>query len=589
MKNTNHNGKSVKKLTALILILSLLSLIFAALAAGCGATNASDSPADGRAAEFTPPSVEAPAAELAAATVYDVSDATAFVFSDAEITAADGAYTGYKIEGTALSITEGGVYVLSGSCANGSVVVKKNVSDVTLVLDGLDLSASATAPLTCSKGSEVRIIAAEGSVNNLADDEFNNDDVYTDEELYPDIENAVIKCKDGSDVTICGTGTINVTSNGKNGVKGGGDLYEEDEDGNATETLLSEGSLTIKELTLNVTANVNDGIKSDKLLNILSGSVTVSAADDGIKSDYTLNVGTEGIDGPTIAVTNAVEGVEAATLNVWSGSVKVSASEDGINAANSDLEDYAFSYNQFGGNVYVDVTAGDGIDSNGTIYLMDGTLEIYAPAQGDGDPLDSDKGTYFGGATVLAVGHAGMPRRYSAATPYAAFSGNGLLSAGGGIKLTAADGGVLYTATAVRDASYLLFASPKLVSGETYTLNGDATATAGYSSGKNSSDGGFRDGGQRDGEMPELPEGFSGEMPTPPEGFNGERPELPDGFSGEMPEPPEGFGGERPEFPGNGETPPTPPNGNGNMPSPPDGFGGFGGFPNAADSADGNA
>ena len=131
-------------------------------------------------------------------------------------------------------------------------MVKKNVTGVTLTLDNLTLTASATAPITCNKGSGVTIVAAAGSVNNLADDQYNNDDVYTDEATYPDIENAVIKCKDGSNVTICGTGTINVNAYGKNGVKGGADLYEEDADGNYTDVLLSTASLTIQDVTLNV-------------------------------------------------------------------------------------------------------------------------------------------------------------------------------------------------------------------------------------------------------------------------------------------------------------------------------------------------
>ena len=221
-------------------------------------------------ASVTASAADATGTETSAAvsTNYDISDATSFVFSDTDITVTEGAYSGYKIDGTALTIKESGVYVVSGTCASGTIVVKKNVTGVTLVLNGLTLSASATAPVTCNKGSEVKIVAAAGTVNNLADDKYNNDDTYTDEELYPDIENAVIKCKDGSNVTICGKGTINITANGKNGVKGGYDLYEEDEDGNATDTLISTASLTIKEVTLNITANVNDGLKSDKELNI---------------------------------------------------------------------------------------------------------------------------------------------------------------------------------------------------------------------------------------------------------------------------------------------------------------------------------
>jgi len=460
---------------------------------------------------------------------YSITDATSFVFSDSGITVTEGAYSGYKVEGTALTIKEGGTYIVSGSCGNGTIVVKKNVTDVTLVLNGLDLSASATAPITCNKGSEVTIAAAAGSVNNLTDDEYNNDDVYTDETLYPDIENAVIKCKDGSNVTICGSGTINITANGKNGIKGGYDLYEEDEDGNVTDTLISTASLTIRDVTLNITANVNDGLKSDKELNILSGNITVSAADDGIKCDYVMNIGSENTDGPTITVKNAVEGIEAATLNVYSGSITVNASDDGINAANSDLTSYSFSYNQHGGYVYINVANGDGIDSNGTINLAGGTLEIYAPSQGDGDPLDAENGVSFKGATVLAVGHLGMAQGYSAATPYVSFGSgmmgnpggmnsnqNNLVTTGSTIQITDATGNVLYTAKAVRNASYILFTSPDLTSGSTYTLKNGTTTVATATASTAGSGGMGGQGGNNPGQQPEgmQPGGQQGQGPN---------------------------------------------------------------------------
>ena len=504
-------------------------------------------------------SVPASAADTqTASSSYNVSDATSFVFSDTEITVTEGAYGGYKIDGTSLTIKESGVYVVSGSCSNGTIVVKKNVTDVTLVLDGLTLSASATAPITCNKGSEVTIVAAAGTVNDLSDDKYNNDDIYTDEELYPDIENAVIKCKDGSNVTICGTGTINIRANGKNGIKGGYDLYEEDEDGNATDTLISAASLTIKEVTLNITANVNDGLKSDKELNILSGNITVSAVDDGIKCDYTLNIGAEGTDGPTINITRSNEGIEAATLNICSGNITVNASDDGINAANSDLNRYSFSYNQYGGYVYVNVTNGDGIDSNGSINLYGGTLEVYSPAQGDGDPLDSESGTNFKGATVLAVGHLGMAQGYSAETPYVVFGstsgnmggfggmngGTNLVTAGNTIQITDASGNALYTAKAIRNASYILFSSPGLTSGTTYTLKNGGTAAATATAGTASTGGMGMGGGQMRGNMGgnqgQMPGGRQnggfrsqenedqGEVPALP-GDPEEIPELPDG------------------------------------------------------------
>ena len=488
------NGKKIRKILAVLIgVMMVTSMIISA-------------PVTASAAETD----ETKAAALSAS--YDVSDATSFVFSDSGITVTEEAYSGYKISGTALTINKSGTYAVSGACANGTIVVKKNVTGVTLVLNGLTLSASATAPITCNKGSEVSIVAAAGTVNNLADDKYNNDDVYTDEELYPDIENAVIKCKDGSNVTICGSGTINVTANGKNGIKGGYDLYEEDEEGNATDTLLSTASLTIKEITLNITANVNDGLKSDKELNILSGNITISAADDGIKSDYYLNIGAQGTAGPTIDITKSYEGIEGAVINVYSGDIMVRASDDGINAANSDLGRYSFELNVYGGSVYVDAQ-GDGVDSNGTLTLAGGTVEIFSSSQNDNAPLDSDGTLTLDGGTVLAVGSAGMAQTPNKTSqPYVAFGaartgggpgfgpggwgrpGGG--STGSSISIKAGDvitvadssGNTLYAATAVRAASYVLFSSAKLTSGNTYTLkiNGN-TATTATAAGNNAS------------------------------------------------------------------------------------------------------
>jgi len=539
--------------------------------------------------------VSASAAEIetsdaaVAAVSFDVTDATRFVFTDDGIEVTEGAYSGYKTDGTSLSIKESGTYVVSGSCADGTIVVKKNVTGVTLVLDGLTLSASATAPITCNKGSEVTIIAAAGTVSTFADDQYNNDDLYTDETLYPDIENAVIKCKDGSNVTIAGTGTIRITANGKNGIKGGYDLYEEDADGNATDTLLSTASLTLQDVTLLIDAPVSDALKSDKELNILSGNLTISAADDAIKSETVLNIGAEGTDGPTITITKSAEGIEAATLNVYSGHITVNATDDGINAANSDLGRYSFSYNQYGGYVYVNVTAGDGVDSNGTIRLIGGTLEVYSPAQGDGDPLDADGGTSFEGATVLAVGHLAMQQGYTASTPYVVFGSSAggmaggfgrmggfggmqggtaaaLVNAGDTIGIADASGKVLYTAQAIRSASYILFTSPELTSGSVYTLKSGsaavATGTAGVSAaggmggqqpgGDNRGHGGGRGGNQ--GQLPGMGGGFGGMNPgfgqTPPSGGA----LTPPGAAGET-------GGE--------QTPPQMPGTNGGEQTPP--------------------
>ena len=61
----------------------------------------------------------------AKAAVYSLESATTFTFSDSGITAQDGSYTGYEIDGTTLTIDGAGAYVVTGACADGSIQIKR--------------------------------------------------------------------------------------------------------------------------------------------------------------------------------------------------------------------------------------------------------------------------------------------------------------------------------------------------------------------------------------------------------------------------------------------------------------------------------
>ncbi len=339
------------------------------------------------------------------ASEYKSSGATSFVFSDDKITVNDGDYTDYTIEGTNLTIDGKGTYIVSGACSDGSIKVKKGTEDVTLVLNGITLTSEDTAPITCNKSSDVTIVAAEGTENSLSDSANNNDDNYPDNE---NAENAVIKCKDGSQVTVCGSGTVNINANGKNGIKSGASTDEE-----------GEASMTIKDITLNITADVNDGINAEASLNILSGTITVDAADDGIHCDYEMNIGETNNEGPTINITDCYEGLEASNLNVYSGDIKINSEDDCINAANADLAGYEFTLNIFGGTLNMNTTAGDGIDSNGSLNITGGTVEVWTANKADNQPLDADGTISITGGTVFAAGGSnGMGMNLDASQPY---------------------------------------------------------------------------------------------------------------------------------------------------------------------------
>lgn len=444
----------------------------------------------------------------AESTAYDTDGATAFTFTDIAITAKDGDCTGYNIDGTALTIEAAGTYIVSGSCQSGSITVKKGVTGVTLVLSGLTLTADGTAAIACNKSSGVTIVAQDGTANILSDTETNNDDSYPDN---TNAENAVIKCKDGSQVTLCGSGSLTVNANGKNGIKSGATTDEE-----------GEAWLVIRDLTLTISAPVNDAINAEASLTILSGDLTIDAGDDAVHSDYYLTVGAAGTDGPTITVNSCNEGLEAADLSIAGGNITIHAGDDCLNAANSDLTGYAFTLSISGGTLVMDTTSGDGIDSNGTLSISGGTVVVWTNSTADNQPLDADGTLSISGGTVLAAGgSAGMGITLSGdSQPYVMFGSTGMGGMGGG--------------------------RPGSIGGQ----------PGGSSDGTTPPE--KPDGTDDSTTPPQLPSGSdssSDSRTTPPSGSNGSKPTPPSGSNGSKPTPPDGSGGSTPPELLDGQTP----------------------------------
>ena len=331
---------------------------------------------------------------------------TSVVFSESAVTVSDG--SGLSIDGTSLTIEQSGTYVLSGTCSDGSVRVKKGVTGVSLVLSGLDLTSSTTASITCGKSSGVTILAAEGTENALTDAAANNGDNYPDN---ADAENAVIKCKDGSQVTIGGTGTLTVTANGKNGIKSGATT---DEEGTAW--------LVIEDLTLTINAPVNDAVNAEASLTVKSGTITIDAGDDALHADYALAIGESGTAGPTITINSCYEGLAGANLLVASGAITIYSEDDCLNAANSDLTGYDFTMDITGGTIWAYAASDDGLDSNGSLTISGSTLTVWTANTADNQALDADGTITVSGGTVFAAGgSAGMGMTLSASQPYVTF------------------------------------------------------------------------------------------------------------------------------------------------------------------------
>jgi hypothetical protein len=281
-----------------------------------------------------------------------------------------------------VKISKSGTYIVTGTCADGNLAVKKGTTGVVLILKDLDLTSSVGATVSLNKGTEVKVII-EGNVT-LTDAED-----IADEES-DDFDGAALKAKTGSSVVLTGTGTLNLNGVCKNGLKVS-DLEEDDiADGYTNASFVIDG----KDLTINITAE-GDGMNSGTDLTIKNGNITVNAGDDGIKADYILTIGEEGTEGPTINVAKAGEAIEGATINICSGNITVNASDDGINAANKDLTDYTYSLNIMGGTI--NITAGaDGIDSNGNINILGGLTTIARSASNGGEGgLDYEGSCYI--------------------------------------------------------------------------------------------------------------------------------------------------------------------------------------------------
>ncbi len=185
---------------------------------------------------------------------YDESESVKIEFTDSAATVTG---EGAAAEGTVVKITAPGTYILSGSSTDGRVIVEvTELEKVHLVFNGLKLVCTTSAPIYIKSCDKTSITLVEGTTNTLQDGGAYND-------LNADGEpNACLFSKD--DLTINGTGTLNVYANYNNGI-------------------VSKDDLKIISGTFNVTAK-NHGIRGNDSVTIKDGVISISCKNDGIKS-----------------------------------------------------------------------------------------------------------------------------------------------------------------------------------------------------------------------------------------------------------------------------------------------------------------
>lgn len=307
-----------------------------------------------------------PASACAASSSYTTSNATLIRFTDAAAKAS-GKYTGYEIDGTDVSITAAGTYVFSGDCDNGSITVKKGVTGVTIVLNGLTLTNDDSAAITLNKTAEASLIAAAGTTNTVADTEGSND------------ENAAVKVKSGASLSISGTGTLTVDGNAKNGIKGAADAV-----------------ITVAEVKLNINA-ADDGLSCDDELNITGGTLSITAGGDAVKAS------------PDTGDTENPDTTSLGNVTIKGGTLTLNATEDGIQAdGDLTISGGTFDVTANGGHTTAltdDSASCKGFKAGKTLTVTGGTLTV--DSADDAMHANTDV-TISGGTLTLATGDDGV-------------------------------------------------------------------------------------------------------------------------------------------------------------------------------------
>lgn len=402
------------------------------------------------------------------------------------------------VSGGTVTVTSGKDGITSDETENeekGFVTIEDGEIIITSVGDGV--SAETTLTVT---GEVISIISGGGSANAQQKTDNMRDWWDFDNSASDDNSASCKGLKAGKALVISG-GSITIDAqddalhtDGDMTISGGECILSTGDDG-AHAAL----SLTVLDGKITVLTSY-EGLEANQIT-LAGGELDITASDDGINA----NGGSDGFSGGF----GGGFGGRRSDMNSQSGDMTPPDNSNmqtppdgnapsgnpptmpGQDAADSTTTDDTTDKQPVllitGGKITVNAD-GDGLDSNGDLRVEGGDITINGPSNGGNGALDI--GTENGGAgviaggTLIALGTSSMTENFGSTSTQCAFLVTmNSFGAGETITITDSQGNVLYTGVTVKSANSVVFSSPDLVVGETYTVTiGSTSATVTQSS-----------------------------------------------------------------------------------------------------------
>lgn len=329
---------------------------------------------------------------------------------------------GAKLDGSTLTISDEGVYVLSGTF-NGRILIAAGDKDkVQLVLSGATIASPAGPAIQVENADKVFITAAEGTENHLSD-AAPGDDESADAAIFS-----------RADLCINGKGALTVTGNYRHGV-------------------VSKDDLIIAGATLTVSAASTALDGKDRLM-MTGATASITAGSNGLRASNAEDE-TRGfiyIADSTLTITAGTDGLQAETLlradNVAMTITTGEGSGESTVSAGNDQGMWG-GFGSYGGRTTAQSTgswkglkAGKAIEINGGVYTVD-SQDDCLHSNGDLTITDGqfalesgDDGIHADNALLISGGNIVISQSYEG------IEASTLTISGGSIDITASDDGL---------------------------------------------------------------------------------------------------------------------------------------------------